>query len=67
VKITFFVFLSIYSRGDATASWAARHTTVCLDNGYDIFLLLIPEKLFVFICQSLKLGSLNLSGEYRTI
>ena len=31
MKIIFFVFLSIYSWCDATASWAARHTTVCLD------------------------------------
>ena len=31
VKITFFVFLSIHSQCDATASWAARHTIVCLD------------------------------------
>ena len=31
VKITFFVFLSIYSRCGATASWAAQHTTVCLE------------------------------------
>ena len=31
VKITFFFFLSIYSRGGAMASWAAQHATVCLD------------------------------------
>jgi len=31
MKITFFVFLSIYSQGGATASWATQHTTVCLD------------------------------------
>ena len=31
-KIAFSFFLSIYSRGFAPASWAARHTTVCLDN-----------------------------------
>ena len=30
VKITFFVFLSIYSQGGTMASWAAQHTTVCL-------------------------------------
>ena len=31
-KIAFSFFLSIYSRGCyAPASWAARHTTVCLD------------------------------------
>ena len=40
VKITFFGFLSINSRGGVTASWAERHTTMCLDynllspNGY---------------------------------
>ena len=27
----FSFFLSIYSRGCAPASWAAQHTTVCLD------------------------------------
>jgi len=31
VKITFFVFLSLYSCCSMMASWAARHTTVCLD------------------------------------
>ena len=31
VKMTFFFFLSIYSRCGAPASWAARHTIVCLD------------------------------------
>ena len=31
MKTTFFIFLSIYSRCDVTASGAARHTTVCLD------------------------------------
>ena len=29
--MTFSFFLSIYSRCGAPASWAARHTTVCLD------------------------------------
>jgi len=33
VKITFFVFLSIYSWCDTTASWATWQTTVCLDQG----------------------------------
>ena len=31
VKITFSFFLLIYSRCGAPASWAARHTIVCLD------------------------------------
>ena len=31
MKTTFFIFLSIYSRCDATAPWAAWHTTVCPD------------------------------------
>ena len=31
VKMTFSFFLSIYSRCGAPASWAARHTIVCLD------------------------------------
>ena len=31
--MTFSFFLSIYSRCGAPASWAARHTTVCLDYG----------------------------------
>ena len=30
-KIAFSFFLSIYSQGCAPASWAAQHTTVCLD------------------------------------
>ena len=29
--MTFSFFLSIYSQCGAPASWAARHTTVCLD------------------------------------
>ena len=32
VKMTFSFFLSIYSRCGAPASWAARHTIVCLDS-----------------------------------
>ena len=32
VKMTFSFFLSIYSRCGAPASWAARHTIVCLDD-----------------------------------
>ena len=35
-KIAFSFFLSIYSRGCAPASWAARHTTVCLDHALSI-------------------------------
>ena len=31
VKMTFSFFLSIYSRCGAPASWAARHTILCLD------------------------------------
>jgi len=31
VKIKFFVFLPMYSQCGATASWAARHTTMRLD------------------------------------
>ena len=31
VKMTFSFFLQIYSRCGAPASWAARHTTMCLD------------------------------------
>ena len=34
VKMTFSFFLSIYSRCGAPASWAARHTIVCLDYYY---------------------------------
>ena len=34
VKITFTFFLLIYSWCGAPASWAARHTTVCLDIGH---------------------------------
>ena len=34
VKMTFSFFLSIYSRCGAPASWAARHTIVCLDVHY---------------------------------
>ena len=31
VKITFLILLSIYSQCDTITSWAARHTTVCLE------------------------------------
>ena len=34
MKIAFSFFLLIYSRCGAPASWAARHTIVCLDIGY---------------------------------
>ena len=34
VKIAFYFFLFIYSRCGAPTSWAARHTTVCLDTTY---------------------------------
>ena len=34
--MTFSFFLSIYSRCGVPASWAARHTTVCLDMYYII-------------------------------
>ena len=37
VKMTFSFFLSIYSRCGALASWAARHTTVCLDMFVPLF------------------------------
>ena len=37
VKITFTFFLLIYSRRGALASWAAQHTTVCLDNNFTHF------------------------------
>ena len=36
VKIAFSFFLLIYSRCGAPASWAARHTIVCLDIKLDI-------------------------------
>ena len=36
VKMTFSFFLSIYSRCGAPASWAARHTIVCLDLFYHL-------------------------------
>ena len=49
--MTFSFFLSIYSRCGAPASWAARHTTVCLDKvmlraiGLSINLLIhVPNK-----------------------
>ena len=34
MKIAFSFFLLIYSRCGAPASWAARHTIVCLDTCY---------------------------------
>ena len=37
VKIAFSFFLLIYSRCGAPASWAARHTIVCLDLEYNSF------------------------------
>ena len=44
--MTFSFFLSIYSRCGAPASWAARHTTVCLD----IFIILCTLKLPLTVC-----------------
>ena len=38
--MTFSFFLSIYSRCGAPASWAARHTTVCLDKSLLLIKLL---------------------------
>ena len=37
--MTFSFFLSIYSRCGAPASWAARHTIVCLDLTLDLSVL----------------------------
>ena len=36
VKIAFSFFLLIYSRCGAPASWAARHTIVCLDDTHTV-------------------------------
>ena len=35
MKIAFSFFLLIYSRCGAPASWATRHTIVCLDNSFE--------------------------------
>ena len=43
-KITFFVFLSIYSWCNATASWATWHTTVRLD-----FACMLPFAITMFL------------------
>ena len=47
--MTFSFFLSIYSRCGAPASWAARHTIVCLDT------LMIEE----YIMSLLRICHLN--------
>ena len=39
VKIAFSFFLLIYSRCGAPTSWAARHTTVCLDHSITVIIL----------------------------
>ena len=40
--MTFSFFLSIYSRCGVPASWAARHTTVCLDIDHSDFFTFSP-------------------------
>ena len=42
----FYVFLSIYSQCDATASWTARHTTVCLDFWLNVSLIIMTKFCF---------------------
>ena len=44
-KMTFSFFLSIYSRCGAPASWAARHTIVCLDSVLCTYLCFIATQL----------------------
>ena len=44
MKIAFSFFLSIYSQGCAPASWAARHTTVCLDNETEGLLIAVQDQ-----------------------
>ena len=53
VKMTFSFFLSIYSRCGAPASWAARHTTVCLD--IVIYTLVIYDIEFFYIVAALNI------------
>ena len=43
VKMTFSFFLLIYSRCGAPDSWAARHTTVCLDQSNTLPCVLINQ------------------------
>jgi len=56
VKITFFVFLSIHSEGDAKASWAAWHTTVCLASFF-CTLCIFQHNLRTHTPIKLKLGT----------
>ena len=46
MKMTFSFFLSIYSRCGAPASWAARHTIVCLDVVYNVRNNVIGHRIF---------------------
>ena len=49
--MTFSFFLSIYSRCGAPASWAARHTIVCLDL-YECYLcFVVPLCIFMAMVQ----------------
>ena len=64
--MTFSFFLSIYSRCGAPASWAARHTTVCLDIYHLICLLMDSSLSRVFICDVVAVVDLEIfRGGFR--
>jgi len=49
VKIAFLFFLLITHWCGAPASWAARHTTVCLDKENDF--LIVEIEVVIAVCQ----------------
>ena len=57
--MTFSFFLSIYSRCGAPASWAARHTTVCLELEDEQ-----REERYIYIMlKSIKFDNLEVADE----
>ena len=56
VKMTFSFFLSIYSRCGAPASWAARHTIVCLDTQTPVSFNILNSKFLGNLSACMQLG-----------
>ena len=65
--MTFSFFLSIYSRCGAPASWAARHTTVCLDIVESVLVAISIERLPLTVLpteKNYKLTAIYLSNAF---
>ena len=64
--MTFSFFLSIYSRCGAPASWAARHTIVCLDTVSADCLSGLPTYTYMYTVTKIKITCVNKSKSEST-